>query len=201
LGDDVTWISGDSLEPLSDQILDHHEKGSLISFLSPWIIPTNVLARQALAINFHPGSSEYPGIGCYNFAIYEGATSYGATCHHMAPRVDSGPIILERRFRCLPNETVEGLKLRTMVLMLGMCHDILCKVATGEKLPASEITWTRKPFTRKQLNELGRVTLNMPREEIERRVRASTYPGFPGASILVQGQTFVAPVPQREPLA
>jgi methionyl-tRNA formyltransferase len=199
--DDVEWISGDSQKPLPYEIQDYHQRAVLISFLSPWIIPANILARHVLAINFHPGSTEYPGIGCYNFAIYEGATTYGATCHHMAPQVDTGPIIMERRFHCTANETVESLKLRTMVLMLGMCHDIFYTLAIGDELPTSNISWARKPFTRRQLNELGSVRLDMPPEEIERRVRASTYPGFRGASISVQGQTFVAPTPRREPLA
>ena len=51
----------------------------LLSFLSPWIVPQEALDRFSLALNFHPGPREYPGTGCYNFALYEGAREYGCT--------------------------------------------------------------------------------------------------------------------------
>ena len=70
----------------------------LISFLSPWIITADELARFDTAINFHPASTDYPGSGCYNFALYDNAPEYGATCHHMLPKVDTGLVIDERRF-------------------------------------------------------------------------------------------------------
>src|SRR5687768_15282057 len=66
----------------------------VISFLSRWVVPAYLLERaKKAAINFHPASPDYPGIGCNNFALYDNATEYGATCHHMAPKVDTGGII------------------------------------------------------------------------------------------------------------
>ena len=35
----------------------------IISYLSRWIIPNSILSRaRKAAINFHPGSPEYPGV-------------------------------------------------------------------------------------------------------------------------------------------
>src|SRR5512143_1330310 len=66
----------------------------IISYLSRWVVPAELLSRaRKAAINFHPASPEYPGIGCNNFALYEDAKEYGATCHHMASTVDTGKII------------------------------------------------------------------------------------------------------------
>ena len=46
----------------------------LISYISTWIVPKAVLAKtKRWNINFHPGSLEYPGIGCFNFAIFDSA--------------------------------------------------------------------------------------------------------------------------------
>ncbi len=71
----------------------------IISYLSRWVVPAELLERaRRAAVNFHPASPDYPGIGCNNFALYENAAEYGVTCHHMAPRVDSGEIIAVRRF-------------------------------------------------------------------------------------------------------
>ena len=66
----------------------------IVSYLCGWVVPQSLLDRaKVAAINFHPGPPEYPGTGCYNFALYEGATKYGVTCHHMAASVDAGAII------------------------------------------------------------------------------------------------------------
>ena len=66
----------------------------LISYISPWIIPPEVLNNTRMwNINFHPGSPEFPGIGCFNFAIFNSAEKFGATAHIMEPKVDTGKII------------------------------------------------------------------------------------------------------------
>jgi methionyl-tRNA formyltransferase len=173
----------------------------LISFLSPWVVPATVLDRAGTAINFHPASVDYPGIGCYNFALYDDAAEFGAVCHHMLPKVDSGVVIEERRFPVFPSDSVETLKLRTMVTMVAMFHDICCLIATGTALPVAERQWSRKPYTRRGMNALRELTPDMPPEEVARRVRAMTYPGYPGPSMRISGKTFFYPVPDRPPIA
>ena len=43
----------------------------IISYLSRWVLQRSILRRaQIAAINFHPASPQYPGIGCNNFALY-----------------------------------------------------------------------------------------------------------------------------------
>ena len=157
---------------------------AILSFLSPWVVPDDQLQRTALAINFHPGSTSFPGIGCYNFALYEEAEVYGAVCHYMASTVDTGSIIEERLFSTLPYETVASLKFRTMVVMLAMFHDHIGNIAQGNALPVSGKHWTRKPFSRKQLNDLGKLTHEMSEHEIKRRSHAVAYPGYPSAKFV-----------------
>lgn len=199
LGDRLRWIPGSRGEPFPDP-LDPASR-VLVSFLSPWIVPAAVLGHHHVSINFHPASTDYPGIGCYNFALYEGAATYGSVCHHMAPRVDSGAIVDERRFEVSDGDSVETLKLRTMVVMLAQFHDIIYTIAAGRPLPEAGTAWTRKPFTRRQLDALCVLTPDMAPEEMSRRIRAVTYPRFPGAELHVNGQVFTAPVPDRAPLA
>ena len=158
---------------------------AIISFLCPWVLPHQLLARSDLAINFHPGSHAYPGSGCYSFALYEGAEEYGAVCHHMEAAVDAGPIICQRLFEVSARDSVETLKFRTMVTLLAMFHDLAWLVAKGCELPRENLTWTRPAFTLKDLDKLRRIDANMSAEEIARRVRAVTYPGYAGAQIEV----------------
>src|SRR6201999_3118070 len=69
-------------------------RARLIAFSSPVIVPPLVLAALGYgAYNFHPGPPEYPGWAPAHFALYDGATEFGATAHAMAERVDSGPIV------------------------------------------------------------------------------------------------------------
>lgn len=192
LGDGVSVFQGAWGMPLPEPPA---AAGVILSFLSPWIIPRRLLDAAELAINFHPGPANYPGIGCYNFALYEEAATYGVVCHHMAPRVDTGGIVEERLFDVYSDDTVESLKLRSMVTMLALFHDVLQRIrAGGREFPAVK-DWTRRPFTRRELNALGEVSADMPAEEIRRRVRAMAYPGFPGARVQLGGIAFFAPVP------
>ncbi len=151
----------------------------IISYLSRWVIPADLLQRAGIAaINFHPASPEYPGIGCTNFALYEGATHYGVTCHHMAARVDSGAIIAVRRFPVYAEDTVASLLERTYANQIALFFEIADLMADGKPLPRSAETWSRAPFTRKQFEELFKITPDMPPGEIARRIRAVSYGSF-----------------------
>jgi methionyl-tRNA formyltransferase len=148
----------------------------VISYLSRWVVPEDLLRRaKRAAINFHPASPEYPGIGCNNFALYENATEYGVTCHHMAAKVDSGAIIAVRRFPIYPEDNVATLLERTYQHQVALFFDIVGLITEGKELPVSLETWTRPAFTRKQFNELFKITPDMSQEEIARRIRAVSY--------------------------
>ncbi len=148
----------------------------IISYLSPWVVPEPVIKRaNQAALNFHPASPEYPGIGCNNFALYENAGEYGATCHHMAAQVDAGPIIATKRFPVFETDDVASLLSRTHDHQLSLFYEIMSFLIKGEELPASKETWTRKPFTRKELNALARITTDLTKDELARRIRATAF--------------------------
>lgn len=171
----VTYCLGRWGEPLPDEIR-RWEGDYIISYLSRWVIPDDLLQRaRRAAINFHPASPEYPGIGCNNFALYENAREYGVTCHHMASKVDTGAIIAVRRFPIYPEDGVAELLERTYEHQIALFFEIVGDLAAGKDLPVSDEKWTRPPFTRKQFNQLFCITPEMSREEIARRVRAVSY--------------------------
>jgi methionyl-tRNA formyltransferase len=148
----------------------------IISYLSRWVVPSDTLRRSRVAaINFHPAPPEYPGIGCTNFALYDEASEYGVTCHHMAPSVDTGPIIAVRRFPILPTDNVASLLARTYKEQLALFYEIAGLIADGVPLPVSAERWTRPPFTRAQFTQLSRITPDMSKDEVRRRVRATTF--------------------------
>ena len=169
----------------------------LVSYLSRWVVPENLLKRaRRAAINFHPASPEYPGIGCNNFALYEGASEYGVTCHHMAARVDTGRIVAVRRFPVRPEDDVASLLKRTYENQIALFLEIAGLIAAGRELPVSLETWTRAPFTRAQFNELFKITPDMPRAEIARRVRAVSF-GEYQPYVEIEGYRFEYEPPEK----
>jgi len=172
---DVTSYLGKWGDPLPEDI-GWWEGEYIVSYLSRWVIPSFLLEKAKIAaINFHPASPDYPGIGCNNFALYEGAREYGVTCHHMTPRIDTGDIIAVKRFPIFPTDNVSSLLLRTYDYQLTLFYDIMSLILEGKNLPLSGERWKRIPYSRKEFNELGKLTPNMSREEFARRIRATTY--------------------------
>src|SRR6201747_414430 len=87
------------------------ERARLIAFVTPEIVPKDILARLGYgAFNFHPGPPDYPGWAPAHFALYERTTEFGATVHVMVERVDAGPIIDVARFPIPSDISVLGLE-------------------------------------------------------------------------------------------
>lgn len=173
--DDVRFYLGKWGEKLPKE-LDAWEGDYIISYLSRWIIPERILIKAKMAaINFHPASPDYPGFGCNNFALYEDAKEYGATCHHMQPHVDTGAIIAVKRFPVFSTDTVATLLSRTYTHQLSLFYDIASYMIGEKDLPISSEKWSRTPFSRKDFNALERITPDMSKEEIMRRIRATTF--------------------------
>ena len=151
----------------------------IISYLSPWIVPKNVLEKSNIAaINFHPATPNYPGTGCTNFALYEEAEEYGVTCHYMEPKVDTGKIIAVKRFPTTKNDNVSSLMKRTYNHQLILFYEIMGKIINNESIPVSTENWTRKAFTRSELNELSIIDPSMTKKEIKRRIKATSYKNY-----------------------
>ncbi len=183
-------VFGDVNDPfpqdLLTEIFDY-----LISYISPWLVPEKVLSNiKTASINFHPGPPEYPGIGCTNFAIYNGEKEFGITVHHMKEKVDSGDIITVERFPLFANDSVYSLTQRCYAYIYIAFVKIFHLIISGKPLPKSEEHWKRNPYTRRELNNLCVVTKEMSADELMRRIKATTYPGMPGAFIEMSGYKF-----------
>ncbi len=187
----ILSIRGDIGDSLEDE-LHWYQPDYVISFVSPWIIPQSILhsARKA-AINFHPGSPDYPGMGCFHFALYENCQKYGVTVHHMKEKIHAGDIVMTSYFDISPFETVETLRLKSMNHMLTCLENTLSLIVADAPLPASDEVWKRKPLTRKQMEELFEINpLKHDKNEIEKRIKASQFPGSKGAFVVVDDYKF-----------
>ena len=182
-------IFGARGEKLPDHVFEW-EGDYIFSYLSPWIIPQRLLERAKNGgINWHPGPPEYPGIGCTNFAMYNNEDVFGITCHDMLAKVDTGQVIEVKRFPILENDTVYSITQKCYALILNSFFRMVEHISNHEPLPTSDEKWTRTPYTRKELDALSEITPDMSSDEMERRIRATTY-DKPWAFVTINGRTF-----------
>jgi len=177
LPEDIGWVDHDLI----------------ISFLSPWIIPGYILKKARIgAINFHPGSPGYPGLGGVNSSIYNKETEFGVTCHHMREKPYSGNIIAVSLFPLFPSDTAKSLTVRCHYFMFAMFVDVVGVAIAESRLLTSDEAWARPPYTRKHVDDLRCIDMDMSQDEILRRVWATNNSDCLGAYIDLSGIRFEA---------
>jgi len=191
---DVDVYIGKIGDPLPEEAFKS-ECDILFSYSSPWIIPKSILDKtKKYNINFHPGPPEYPGIGCVNFALYNGETRFGATAHLMDEKVDTGRIIKVIYFPIYPEDTVKTLLERTYFNMFHLATELVNEVFESSEISFSQETWTRKPYTRKELEDLYCIKLDLNNKidiyEMKRIIRSTYYHPYT-PYILIHGYKFV----------
>ena len=187
---DVTVFSGHRLDPFPEK-LEEDTFDLIISYIGPWIIPENVLNKtKKWNINFHPGPPEYPGIGCFNFALHNNENSFGTTAHLMQPKVDTGKIIDVDRFKIAKDESVESLSIKTYNSLFRLYENLIKVIIKEEKLKFLNLEWKRTPFKRSDLEKLCLLDLKMSKEEFEKTIRCTYYPDAPAPYIVINGYKF-----------
>jgi methionyl-tRNA formyltransferase len=146
----------------------------LIGFETGIVVPSQILRRLGYgAYNFHPGPPEYPGWEPFSFAIYDQASTFGATAHEMIRKVDAGPIIGVMRFPMPPNIMRDQLHYQTLKAMLKLFRRLAPSLVTDPKpLPAMPITWGKPTRTRADFNRMCELPADLDEEERKRRRRA-----------------------------
>ncbi len=146
----------------------------LMSFANPVIVPADILARLGYgAYNFHPGPPHYPGLAPAQMAVYENATIFGITVHHMIEKVDAGPIVHVDLCLVPPDATPLDLEMRAFAL-LAKAFNLLAPHLTQDPapLPARPYTWRAEKSSRRLIRSLCAMTPDLPPDDINRRIRA-----------------------------
>lgn len=153
-----------------------NEGRRLVAFCTGVVVPPEVLrALPGPAYNFHPGPPTYPGSWAAGFALYDGASRFGATLHVMEERVDEGAIIAVDWF-----DMPAGAKLRfdeLEVLAYQRCialfQDYGAHLATNDApLAASDERWSGVKHTKAEAAAMREPPRDASEEEIRRRFRA-----------------------------
>lgn len=83
-------------------------------------------------VNIHPSLlPEFPGIDSYRRAFEAGVPVSGVTLHFVDNGVDTGPIIEQRKFERLKDDTLESFQARGMALEYGAYTDFLRRLTSS----------------------------------------------------------------------
>jgi len=146
----------------------------LISFCSSVIVRPEILSLfNRPAYNFHPGPPTYPGVYSANFAVYEGATRFGATAHVMTDKVDGGPIVGVDWFDVPDGISSERLEERAFTHLFQLFMKLApALVDPSQDLPLTEEKWSGPTRTTKEFEELSNPPAVMSEDERRLRERA-----------------------------
>jgi len=179
-----------SLNSLRNELQDLPDFDYLFNFLSPKLVPSWLLAKSTTAaINFHPGSNEYPGIGSASLSIYDQKELFGVTAHLMNSTIDTGQIIAQRFFPQDAEILCEELFTRALKECCDLLVDVLDLIIKNQEL-TGVATWTRPPMTRKEFNKWLLITTLPSSSEVNRKVQSCQHPTFAGPNIKIGTHVF-----------
>ena len=157
----------------------------IISFRSFILVKKNLIKKTRLAaINFHPGTPKYRGIGCINFAIYNGEKKYGTTAHLIDEKIDHGTIINVKYFKFNKKHNLKDCLGKTHKNMFLQSKKILTQIFNNPdnlkkfiKINKHE-KWSKKLFKRKDLNNLYKIKKKLSKTKIDLLKKATIYKNF-----------------------
>ena len=97
----------------------------LVTFGAAQALPSTTIAALGHGgYNFHPGPPAYPGWMPSAFAVYDGATEFGATAHALSATTDGGVIVAADTFPVSAGTTRAEIAKRAYLSMLGLFRRI-----------------------------------------------------------------------------
>ena len=152
-------------------------KGDIIfSFRSFFILNQNFINKaKVCAINFHPGPPSYRGIGCVNFALLNNEKNYGCTAHLIDKKIDSGKILNYKIFKISKNSSVDQVLQKTYKIQVKQANNIVEKLIKKDfmiKELFKNKKWSKKLYTRKELDDLYKIDVNINKFELQKKIRA-----------------------------
>ena len=134
---------------------------------------------EIAAINFHPGTPKYRGVGCVNFALYNNEKFYGCTSHIINQKIDHGTILDVQKFQISKKDTVESCLNKTYKIMFKQALKIINLLIKQDKNLGKlikknrHIKWSKKLTTRKDLEKLYSIDKKASKKQLKKIIRAT----------------------------
>ena len=164
----------------------------LISFLNSIYINKSVRKKIKInSINFHPGPPEYPGFGCYNFALLDRVNFYGSTVHIINDKFDSGKIIDVNKFKISYKKfNLEKLISKTHRNIIKQAKDLINIIQNKELKIKGNFKWKKKAYTKKEFEIAREIKLNDSKENLLKKIKAFSYKNYESVYLNFKGLKF-----------
>ena len=186
-------INFDYIDSSKNKKIDISKKYEyLISFLNPHYINNKVRNRIRFnSFNFHPGPPEYPGFGCYNFALLDEVNFYGSTIHLINDKFDNGKIINVKKFK-IPYKKInlERLIKLTHKNIIKQAKKFIDDVIKNKIKVNNKFRWKKKAYTKKEFELAREIKLYDSKRNILKKLKAFTYKDYKSVYINLKGIKF-----------
>ena len=152
----------------------------IFCFRSFYILKKKLINNcKMAAINFHPGTPKYRGIGCVNFALYNDEKFYGCTAHIVNQKIDNGKILDVQKFKLQKKDTVQSCLNKTYKIMTHQAFRIINLLITKDEnlkkliKKNSHIKWSKKLGKKNDLNRLYIVNKTISKKQLKKIIRAT----------------------------
>ena len=161
----------------------------LISFLNSVYIDKSVRKKIKInSFNFHPGPPEYPGFGCYNFALLDRVNYYGSTVHIINDKFDNGKIINVNRFKISYKKiNLEKLISETHKNIIKQSKDFINIILNKKLKIESNFKWKKKAYTKKEFEIAREIKLSDSKENVINKIKAFSYKNYESVYINFKG--------------
>lgn len=164
----------------------------LLSFGTSVIVPERLLeCYPGGAFNIHGASPDFPGRDPHHWAVYEGATRYGATAHVMTRKVDDGPIVDVEMFDVEPGASHEELLRLANAAGARILQRLGPLLAAGGRPPPLHgVHWGGIKRSRADLLRYCRLPADIDKAEFDRRFRAFGGGAYNNLVVELHGKRF-----------
>ncbi|MFV8131944.1 formyltransferase family protein [Streptomyces syringium] len=148
----------------------------LLSIVNPHVLnPAELAAPARLAVNFHSSPlPRYAGVHSTAWAVLNGETEYGVTWHVMAEEVDSGDILVQRRFPLDEDETALSLGVKCYHHGLDSFTALIDALEKDRLAPLKQDAGRRSYYTRRdRMPGAGLIGAHHTGQEVARWCRAA----------------------------
>lgn len=157
----------------------------IFSFKNYFILKKkHIKAAKYGAINFHPATPKYRGLGPVNFSIYNQEKFFGCTAHMINEKIDNGKILDVKRFKVRKSDGVEIILNKTYKNLEKQAKKVINKLLISKKnlekmkLLSKKEKWSNKIIKRKGLESFYRIDLSMSYNKLNRKILATKYKNF-----------------------
>lgn len=169
-------------------VLTPFEGSILLSIGFPYLLPEDLLKRFKTVLNVHPTLLPYyRGPTTLAYLIMNHEMETGSTVHYIAAGMDTGPIVLQRKVKISPFDTLRSLQRKVYTIEPDLVTDSLKLLDASGFVPTPQNETQATIYPKKRYPKDSEIDPTKPLIELYDAIRACDPDEFP-AFFFVDGQ-------------